>query len=138
MYLFQRHFGSNYLDRSKISIKNSSLLFKHQRMICLPVTSRSPVPSCFRTMTLLPLWTPARTMAMVPGVKLGFNERACFLKRFLEVPLAGLKNYREKLIKIWKAELDCVSFKKESGNDVGFICVSVGTSYIQGSSFKYL
>merc|ERR1719153_1592289 len=34
-----------------------------------PVTRRRPVPSCFRTTTRLPLWTPARTMATVPGVR---------------------------------------------------------------------
>jgi len=54
-----------------------------------PVTKTSPEANCFKTTTLLPLWAPARTMAMVPGCKVDLNDRLCFEKKFLEVPLAA-------------------------------------------------
>ena len=45
-----------------------------------------------RTTTLLPLWTPARTMAILPEVREGRTLRACLEKNFFEVPGAGLEN----------------------------------------------
>jgi hypothetical protein len=45
----------------------------------------------------LPLWTPARTMAMAPGARLGLRDRACLLNKFLDVPLAGLEAMRRHM-----------------------------------------
>ena len=54
-------------------------------LVVLPLTRRRPVPSCLRTMTFLPLWTPARTMAMTPADMEGRSDRFCLENKFLEV-----------------------------------------------------
>ena len=58
----------------------------------------SPEDNCLRTITRFPLWTPARTIATVPGVSVGLNDLACFEKKFVEVPLGALKS-NNKLLK---------------------------------------
>merc|ERR1711874_7673 len=54
-----------------------------------PVTRRRPVSSCFRTTTRFPLWTPARTMATVPGTREPLTVLLCFEKKLTEVPLGA-------------------------------------------------
>merc|ERR1719430_138858 len=54
-----------------------------------PVTRIRPVPSCFSTITRLPLWTPARTMAIVPALREALSFLAWLEKKFLEVPFGA-------------------------------------------------
>merc|ERR1719295_2393795 len=46
---------------------------------------RRPVPSCLRTTTFFPLWTPAKTIAMTPADSDGRRECFCLENKFLEV-----------------------------------------------------
>merc|ERR1719468_655605 len=54
-----------------------------------PVTRSRPVSRLLRTMTLLPLWTPARTMATVPAERLDLTVLLCLEKKLTEVPGAA-------------------------------------------------
>ena len=58
----------------------------------LPVINRRPLDSCFKTITLFPLCTPASKIATAPGAKLALTVRLCLAKKFFDVPLGALKN----------------------------------------------
>merc|ERR550534_3513085 len=82
-----------------------------------PVTRRRPVPSCFRTTTRLPLWTPARTMATVPGVREALTFLTWPEKKFLEVPAAAA---RQKYSRAYGAAVDFSLFHQPAFLNPGF------------------
>ena len=70
----------------------SPALFKQITNYSLPVINRRPLDSCFKTITLFPLCTPASKIATAPGAKLALTVRLCLAKKFFDVPLGALKN----------------------------------------------
>merc|ERR1712018_79463 len=63
-----------------------------------PVIKRSPLASCFRTITRLPLWTPASRIATAPGARLDRRDLLCFEKKFFDVPFGAASIVGESLM----------------------------------------
>merc|ERR550534_49014 len=87
-YLSLMFSGTDTLDTSSlVEVATKYLWFT--LLSGQPLSLWGPVTSCLRTTTRLPLWTPARTMATVPGVREALTFLTWPEKKFSEVPAAG-------------------------------------------------